>query len=74
MSNNLNTLVVLIRRGGEVASAEAHKLARSHFKVCLTEIAQPLAVSRMVAFSEAIYDSEKEIEGVVAKLVLKSRE
>ena len=67
MSRNLNDLVVLIRGGGEVASAVAHKLARSHFKICLTEIARPLAVSRMVAFSEAIYDGEKEIEGVVAR-------
>jgi len=69
MTHKLNALVVLIRGGGEVASAAAHKLARSHFKVCLTEIAQPLAVSRVVAFSEAIYDGEKEIEGVVAKRV-----
>jgi len=69
MSRNLNALVVLIRGGGEIASAVAHKLARSHFKICLTEIARPLAVSRMVAFSEAIYDGEKEIEGVVARRI-----
>lgn len=66
---NLTELIVLIKSGGEVASAVAHKLFRSHFKVCLTEISQPTAVSRGAAFSEAVYDGEKEIEGVIAKLV-----
>jgi len=35
----------------------------------MTEIPHPVAVSRGVAFCEAIYDGEKEIEGVVAKLI-----
>ena len=65
----LEKLKVLIKGGGEVASAVAHKLACSHFKVCLTEVPQPLAVSRGVSFCEAIYDGEKEVDGVVAKLV-----
>jgi xanthine dehydrogenase accessory factor len=62
-------LVVLIRGGGEVASGVAHKLARAHFRVCMTETSQPLAVSRGVAFCEAIYDGEKEVEGIIAKRV-----
>jgi len=65
----LDDLVVLIRGGGEVASGVAHRLFRAHFKVCLTEVACPQAVSRGVTFSEAIYDGEKEIEGVTARLV-----
>jgi xanthine dehydrogenase accessory factor len=69
MSTELSQLVVLIRGGGEVASGVAHKLARVHFRVCLTETSQPLAVSRGVAFCEAIYDGEKEVEGVVARRV-----
>jgi xanthine dehydrogenase accessory factor len=69
MSVELPQLVVLIRGGGEVASGVAHKLARAHFRVCLTETSQPLAVSRGVAFCEAIYDGEKEVEGVVARRV-----
>ncbi len=67
MSTALTKLVVLIRGGGEVASAVAHRLARAHFRVCMTEVPQPQAVSRGVTFSEAIYDGKKEIEGVVAK-------
>jgi len=69
MGSGLNRLVVLIKSGGEVASAVAHKLFRAHFRVCMTEIPHPVAVSRGAAFCEAIYDGEKEIEGVVAKLV-----
>ncbi len=65
----LDDKVVLIRGGGEVASGVAHRLFRAHFKVCLTEVACPQAVSRGVTFSEAIYDGEKEIEGVTARLV-----
>jgi xanthine dehydrogenase accessory factor len=66
---NLSNLVVLIRGGGEVASGVAHKLACARFRVCMTETSQPLAVSRGVAFCEAVYDGEKEVEGVIAKLV-----
>lgn len=69
MELELTNLVVLIRGGGEVASGVAHKLARAHFRVCMTETSQPLAVSRGVAFCEAIYDGEKEIEGIVARRV-----
>ncbi len=65
----LSELIVLIKGGGEVASGVAHKLHRSHFKVCLTEIPEALAVSRGTAFSEAVFDGTKEIEGVVAEKV-----
>ncbi len=69
MSAESSHLVILIRGGGEIASGVAHKLARAHFRVCLTEDSHPLAVSRGVAFCEAIYDGEKGVEGVVAKRV-----
>jgi xanthine dehydrogenase accessory factor len=67
MGTALTKLVVLIRGGGEVASGVAHHLARAQYRVCLTEAPQPLAVSRGVAFSEAIYDGKKEIDGIVAR-------
>lgn len=67
--HRLHELVVLIRGGGEVASAVAHKLHRCHFRVCLTEIEKPLAVSRGTTFSEAIFDGSKTIEDVTAELV-----
>jgi len=65
---------VLIRGGGEVASGIAHRLYRSHFRVCIAETANPLAVSRGVTFSEAVFDGIKTIMGVTAELVSASPE
>jgi xanthine dehydrogenase accessory factor len=71
---DLHELVVLIRGAGEMASGVAHRLHQSHFKICMIEISHPLAVRREVTFSEAIYEGEKEIEGIRAKLISKLEE
>ena len=63
----LTDLIVLIKGGGEQASGVAHRLFRSNFKICITEIPNPRAVRRGVAFCEAVY--EEEVEGVVPKLI-----
>jgi xanthine dehydrogenase accessory factor len=65
----LNDLIILVKGAGETASGVAHRLFRSQFKVCLTEIAHPQTVRRGVAFSEAVYEGEKEIEGITAQLI-----
>ena len=70
----MDELVVLIRGAGEMASGVAHRLHRSHFKICMIEIPHPLAVRREVSFSEAIYEGEKEVEGVRAKFISKPEE
>jgi xanthine dehydrogenase accessory factor len=57
---------VLIKGGGDIGSGAAWRLHRCGFKVLITEIDQPLAVRRRVAFSEAIYDGEVVVEGVRA--------
>jgi len=69
MDRKLNELVILIRGAGEMATGVAHRLASCHFKVCLTETSNPQAVRREVAFSEAIFESEKKVEGVIARRV-----
>jgi xanthine dehydrogenase accessory factor len=69
----LDQLIVLIRGAGEMATGVAHRLVQSHFKICLIELSQPLAVRREVSFCEAVYDGEKEIEGVRAKLIPKPK-
>ena len=69
MSKKLSDLVILIRGAGEMATGVAHRLASCRFKVCMTEVSNPQAVRREVAFSEAIFDLEKEVEGITAKLV-----
>ncbi len=62
-------LRVLVRGAGELASAVAHRLSRCHFRLVMTEVAQPQAVRRQVAFCEAVYDGEKEVEGITARLI-----
>ena len=69
MNKKLNDLVILVRGAGEMATGVAHRLASCHFKVCMTETSNPQAVRREVAFSEVIFDKEKEVEGITAKLV-----
>jgi len=69
MMRSLSEVIVLIKGGGEVASGTAHRLHRSHLRVCLTEIGTPLAVSRGTTFCEAVFDGAKTIEGVTTELV-----
>ena len=69
MNKKLNDLVILIRGAGEMATGVAHRLASCRFKACMTEVSNPQAVRREVTFSEAIFDHEKEVEGVTAKKI-----
>jgi len=69
MNKKLNDVVILIRGAGEMATGVAHRLVSCRFKVCMTETSNPQAVRREVAFSEALFDSEKEVEGITAKRV-----
>ncbi len=61
--------MVLIRGGGDLASGVALRLYQANYKILITEISQPLAVRRTVAFSEAVFQGSWEVEGVVASLV-----
>ena len=69
MNKKLNDLVILIKGAGEMATGVAHRLASCNLRVCLTETSTPQAVRREVAYSEAIFDSEKEVEGITAKRI-----
>ena len=68
-SEGMEKLTILIKGAGEMATGVAHRLFRSGFRICLTEIAEPLAVRRAVSFCEAVFEREKEVEGVKASLV-----
>ncbi len=60
----------IVVKGGDIASGVACRLFKSGFrKICMTEISQPQAVRRAVAFCEAVYDGEKTVEGVTAGLI-----
>lgn len=65
----MGEVVVLVRGAGEMASGVAHRLHQSHFKICMLEIPHPIAVRREVSFCEAIYEGEKEVEGVRSKFI-----
>lgn len=64
----LSEIRVGLRGGGDVASGTVWRLQQSGFKVFVTEIPQPLAVRRKVAFCEAVYDGRARVEGVEAVL------
>ena len=65
----LKDLIVLIKGGGEMASGVVQRLVRSGFRVCITEIPEPLAVRREVSFCEAVFEGRTEVEGLVGKRV-----
>lgn len=69
MDKRLNDIVILVRGAGEMATGVAHRLSSCHFKVCMTETSNPQAVRREVAFSEALFDHEKKVEGVTSKKI-----
>ncbi len=62
----LLAITVLIRGAGEMATGVAWRLKQANFRVVLLERPEPLAVRRGVAFSEAVFDGIKTVEGVTA--------
>lgn len=74
LHSSLTDLRVLVRGAGEQASGIAHRLFRSHLRVAMTEVPQPLAVRRKVSFCEAVWDGRCEVEGVEARRVASAGE
>jgi xanthine dehydrogenase accessory factor len=60
---------ILIRGGGDLASGVALRLCRSGFRVIIAELSNPLAVRRLVSFSEAVYAGEITVEGLTGRHV-----
>ena len=63
------TALILLRGGGDLASGVALRLYHAGLNIAITELSQPLAVRRTVSFSEAIYERETVIEGIIARAV-----
>ena len=57
-------LVVLVKGAGDLATGCAIRLHRCGFAVVMTELPEPTAVRRTVAFSEAAVDAMAVVEGV----------
>lgn len=63
-------LRIVIKGAGEMASGVAFRLWNANFKrICMTDVAQPRSVRRMVSFSEAVYDGVQNIQGVTGELI-----
>lgn len=60
---------VVVRGGGDLATAVIHKLHRCGFSVLVLEAEQPSAIRRYVSFAEAVYTKKQTVEGVTAVLV-----
>ena len=63
-------LLVLIKGAGDLATGVAWRLHRCGIPVVMTELPQPLTVRRTVAFAQAVYDEEHEVEDVTARKAL----
>lgn len=63
--------MILIKGAGDLATGVAHRLKKCGFDIVMTEISEPTMVRRTVAFSQAVYNEEVEVEGI--KAVLASR-
>jgi xanthine dehydrogenase accessory factor len=58
-------LLVVVKGAGDLASGAIHRLHRAGFSVLATELPQPLALRRTVAFAEAVYTGSITIEGLM---------
>jgi xanthine dehydrogenase accessory factor len=66
----MRDLKIVIKGAGEMATGIACRLFMANLKsLVLTEIPKPISVRRAVAFSETVYEIEKEVEGVKAEYV-----
>ncbi len=61
--------IVLVRGGGDLATGVTLRLHAAGLGVVVTELPEPLAVRRTVAFAEAIYQKQVTVEGVTARSV-----
>lgn len=60
---------ILIRGGGDLASALIHKLHQSGFQVIVCDLPSPSCVRRTVSYCNAIYEGKWTIEGVTSRYI-----
>ena len=68
------SITVVMRGGGDLASGIAHRLHRCGMRVLILEKQQPLVVRRTVSFAQAVIDGSTELEEVKAVCVKSIRE
>ena len=60
--------LIVVRGGGDIATGTIYKLQQCGFSVLILETNNPSAIRRNVAFSEAVYEGEKTVEGITCYL------
>lgn len=60
--------LIIVRGGGDLATGTIAKLHACGFPVLVLETQNPSAIRRNVAFSEAVYEGEQTVEGIVCRL------
>ncbi len=68
MLTDINSMLVIIRGAGDLATGIGYRLFMSGFNVIFLETEKPTVVRRKVAFANAVYEKEVIIEGVRGKL------
>lgn len=61
-------MLVLIKGAGDLATGVAVRLHRAGFRVVMTDLPQPTAVRRTVAFCQCVYDGTTRVEDITARL------
>jgi xanthine dehydrogenase accessory factor len=64
-----DSILVCIRGGGDLASGVAARLARAGFPLVILELPEPLVIRRAVAFAEAVYAGQVQIEDLTGRRV-----
>ncbi len=64
-----NDHLVLVRGGGDLATAVVYRLHQAGFPVIVTELARPLVVRREVAVATAVLQNQIQVENLLAQLV-----
>lgn len=60
--------LIIVRGGGDIATGMVYKLYQCGFRVLVLETANPSAIRRNVAFSEAVYNGTQTVENITCVL------
>lgn len=64
----MNNQLIVVRGGGDLATGTIYKLKKCGYRVLVLETANPSAIRRNVAFSEAVYEGRWTVEDMTAVL------
>lgn len=65
---------ILIKGAGDLATGIASRLYGAGHQIMMTDIAVPVTVRRLVAFSRAVYEGEAVVEDMTARLAKNQEE